>query len=120
MATTRRSLGPVWEGGPGLDRLAELSTQTQTVQSRLMAAKISLASVNPTNAGFDRFLLGWGPDNYNIAFNNYFDPEIQRYETRLFDRAHNKIVDGFVMRGLWKGTAYTTSHPNEFRAPSSA
>jgi len=96
----------VWKKIPGLDRFAELSTQAQTVQSRIVAAKISLASVNPANVGFQKFLFGWGPDNYNLAFNKHFDPSIQRYEMRLFDRAHNEVLDVLVMNGLMGLAAY--------------
>ena len=110
----------VWEKVPGFNRFAELSTQTQTIQSRVMAAKISLASVNPANAGFGRFLFGWGPDNYNVAFNEYFDPKIQRYETRLFDRAHNQVLDVLVMNGLFGLLAYLSVWFFVFRAAITA
>ena len=96
----------VWKKVPGLNRFAEISTQTETIQSRFIAAKISIDSINPEKAGLNRFLLGWGPDNYNVAFNKYFNPEIQRYELGLFDRAHNKILDILVMQGLLGLIAY--------------
>ncbi|MBU2101489.1 O-antigen ligase family protein [Patescibacteria group bacterium] len=97
---------PIWKKIPGLNRFAELSIQDETIQSRVVAAKISLASVNPASADFSRTLLGWGPENYNLAFNQYFDPEIQRYETKLFDRAHNQVLDVLVMNGLLGLIAY--------------
>ncbi|PIR98248.1 MAG: hypothetical protein COT89_00885 [Candidatus Colwellbacteria bacterium CG10_big_fil_rev_8_21_14_0_10_42_22] len=110
----------IWERVPGLNRFSELSTQTQTIQSRFVAAKISLASINPTSVGFDRFLFGWGPDSYNVAFNKYFDPKIQRYETKLFDRAHNQVMDVLVMNGLLGLVAYLSIWFFAFRATLTA
>ncbi|MBU2101491.1 O-antigen ligase family protein [Patescibacteria group bacterium] len=90
----------VWDKVPGLNRLSEISFEDSTVQSRLISAKISFDSIRPSNEGWQRTLFGWGPDNFNIAFNKYFDPSFQKYETKWFDRAHNKLVDVMTMHGL--------------------
>jgi len=48
--------------------------------------------------------LGWGPENFNIAFTKYFDPRLfirEEYGSDVwFDRAHNIIVDTLVSVGL--------------------
>lgn len=75
-------------------------TSADAFQTRLIAAKVSLNSISPKNEGVGKFLIGWGPENYNIAYNTYFDPQYFKYEDVWFDRAHNKILDVLVMQGL--------------------
>lgn len=69
-------------------------------QTRWIAAKVSVNSIIPRNEGVLRFLFGWGPDNYKIAYNTYFDPRYFLYEDVWFDRAHNRLLDAFVMEGF--------------------
>lgn len=76
-------------------------TETGAFQTRLIAARISLRSISPANEGLGRFLFGWGPENYKIAYNTYFDPRYFIYEDVWFDRAHNKVLDVLVMQGLF-------------------
>jgi len=48
-------------------------------------------------------LLGWGPENYNVAFNKYFNPCLFLSKCGgeiWFDRAHNVIFDTAVSSGL--------------------
>ncbi|PIR98246.1 MAG: hypothetical protein COT89_00875 [Candidatus Colwellbacteria bacterium CG10_big_fil_rev_8_21_14_0_10_42_22] len=97
---------PVWDRVPGFDRLSEISFEDSTVQSRLISAKISLNSIRPSNEGWGRTFFGWGPDNFNIAFNKYFDPSFQKYETLWFDRAHNRLIDVITMHGLFGLVAF--------------
>jgi len=44
--------------------------------------------------------LGWGMENYNIAFLNYFDPEIPMGVDIWYDRAHNIVLDSLVSMGI--------------------
>ena len=97
---------PIWQGVPGLDRLAKISTADPATQARLVNIGISLNAVNPANVSIVRTLFGWGPDNYVNAHNQFYDPSIQRFETEWFDRAHNKILDVFVMNGIIGLAAY--------------
>lgn len=71
------------------------------IQTRLISAGSSLASVNPKNEGINRLLFGWGLDNFNVAYNTYFNPRYFLYEEVWFDRAHNKVLDVLVMQGLF-------------------
>lgn len=77
-------------------RLATISSKDITVESRLYALDSSW------HAWQDRFLLGYGWENYNIAFNKYFHPEIYRDNGSQiwFDRAHNTVMDIAVATGL--------------------
>lgn len=43
----------------------------------------------------DRPLLGWGPENFSMAFEKHFDT----YHTVWFDRAHNIFFDYLVFSG---------------------
>jgi len=91
----------VWQKIPGVDRFATLSLTDSTLQTRLISAGVSLNAVNPTQNDIRRFLIGYGPDNFNIAYNKYYNPEYMRYESLWFDRAHNKILDVLVMNGVF-------------------
>lgn len=71
------------------------------LQTRLISAGSSLASVNPKNEEINRLLFGWGLDNFNVAYNTYFNPRYFLYEEVWFDRAHNKVLDVLVMQGLF-------------------
>ncbi|MDP3995689.1 MAG: tetratricopeptide repeat protein [bacterium] len=44
--------------------------------------------------------LGWGMENYNIAFLNYFDPEVPLSVDIWYDRAHNIVLDSLVSTGI--------------------
>ena len=106
---------PVWQKIPGVNRFATISLQDATLQTRLISAGISINAVHPSNS-IERFLIGWGPDNFNVAYNKYYNPEYLRYENLWFDRAHNKVLDVLVMNGtlglltylgLWFFALYT-------------
>lgn len=87
---------------PGISRLAEISFEDITTQSRLLAWRTSWQGWQ------DRFWFGYGYENYNIAFNKYFpvliyrDPGSQIW----FDRAHNIIFDQAVTNGIFGLLAY--------------
>ncbi|MDO8264821.1 MAG: O-antigen ligase family protein, partial [Candidatus Parcubacteria bacterium] len=54
-------------------------------------------------------LLGWGPENYNVAFNKYFNPCLFLSKCGgeiWFDRSHNIILDTAIASGLAGLTAY--------------
>ncbi|OHA64557.1 MAG: hypothetical protein A2667_00765 [Candidatus Wildermuthbacteria bacterium RIFCSPHIGHO2_01_FULL_47_27] len=75
-------------------------------QTRYIAVGVSLNSILPSNEGWGRFLFGWGQDNFNIAYNTYFNPRYFIYENVWFDRAHNKVLDVLVMQGFFGLLAY--------------
>lgn len=52
------------------------------------------------NAWQDRFLFGWGPENYIYAFAKHFDPEYAKDYSSWFDKAHNQIFETAVTTGL--------------------
>ena len=87
---------------PGLSRLATISLSDATARTRILAWQISW------RAWEEKFFTGWGPDNFNIAFNKYFNEEFYKYgrgET-WFDRAHNVIFDIGTTSGALGVAAY--------------
>jgi len=98
--------GAFWDRIPGLDRLSEISLRDNTTQSRLITMRTALRSVDPRTDGAYRFLFGYGPDNFNVAYNSHYDPSVQRYEDLWFDRAHNKVLEVLVTHGLLGLLAY--------------
>lgn len=50
----------------------------------------------------DRPILGYGPENFSIAFDSHFDPKFEKFG-RLFwwDRAHNIFLESAVNAGIF-------------------
>ncbi len=96
--TTRTA--PFWQSIPGIKRLARESYDIASVSTRLIALEVSW------DAFKEKPILGWGPENYNIAYNKYYDPAYSYYAEDWFDRAHNKIVEVAVMQGVIGLVAY--------------
>ena len=91
----------IWQKVPGFNRLAEISlSNDSTTQTRLIAIGVGLKAINPANDGYGRFLVGWGMENFSVAYNKYYNPKYYFYEHTWFDRAHNKLMDVLVMNGL--------------------
>ncbi len=101
---TRQS--SIWQKIPGFNRLAVISSKDATTVSRLLTAKVALRSVDPREGNTDKLLLGWGPENFLIAWNKYYDPNIYQYDTASLDRAHNKLLDVLVMNGIFGLISY--------------
>lgn len=90
------------ESQAALYRLASISGSNITTESRLDAWGASFR-------GFaDRFLIGYGYENYNVVFNKYFPPRIYKDEGSQiwFDRAHNIVFDVAVTSGVVGLLAY--------------
>jgi tetratricopeptide (TPR) repeat protein len=97
---------PIWKRIPGFDRLSGFSATDPTIQTRLISLGVSMHALNPADNGIKNFLIGWGPENFGIAYNKYYNPEYFRYEQQWFDRAHNKLMDVSVMNGILGLAAY--------------
>ena len=77
--------------GSGLD---------DSMMGRINAAKVSL------NGVADRPLLGWGPENFTIAYDRYVTGDIVANLSSSFDQAHNKLVEELVTKGSLGLLAY--------------
>jgi len=85
-----------WQSIPGVSRLARTAAfdiHDASTQTRLITWKISW------RAFLERPVLGWGQDNYLIAYEKYYDPDYALYGETWLDRAHNKFFDVLVMQG---------------------
>ena len=78
---------------PVLSRFAKISFNETTTQSRLVIWKMSWEGFK------ERPLLGWGPENYNLIFNKYYQPILYKQEP-WFDRAHNVFFDRLTTGGI--------------------
>ena len=97
----------VWQKVPGFSRVAVMGEGDSTTSTRLFLAKLSMQAINPVQNGWKKFLIGWGPENFSLAYGKYFNPEQFNYELSWFDRAHNKFLDVLVMNGLFGILAYS-------------
>lgn len=82
-----------WQDVPGLKRFARASFDIPSVTTRLLALGVSWEAFK------ERPILGWGPENYSIAYNKHYDPRYSLYAEDWFDRAHNKIAEIGVIQG---------------------
>jgi len=80
-------------------RLANISITEATTESRLTIWQMSFK-------GFlERPFLGWGPENFNLVFNKYFEPNLFISES-WFDRAHDIVFDWLISAGILGFLAY--------------
>ncbi|OGE76809.1 MAG: hypothetical protein A3C85_03270 [Candidatus Doudnabacteria bacterium RIFCSPHIGHO2_02_FULL_48_21] len=83
-------------------RLSRIFKTDTTTQNRLETWEASWKGWR------DRFILGYGYENYNVAFNKYFPPSIFKNQGSQiwFDRAHNTVLDIAVTTGVFGIAAY--------------
>ena len=91
-----RSTGPVQslaESNLMVERLASIGLNDQSISSRLDALQASVK-------GFAaRPILGWGPENYAVAYDQYVSAEAFSRTVESFDQAHNKLVEEMTTKG---------------------
>jgi len=105
----RKYITPVWGGAWLLlmtVAIGLLFTPGSVVQERY-AAESTAARVIVWESGLQAFterpVLGWGPENFRLADDKYFDNRLSLDENVgeiWFDRAHNIIVDTLVATGV--------------------
>lgn len=82
-----------------LSRIASISFSERTVTSRFTIWQMSFQ-------GFlEKPFLGWGPENFNLVFNKYYQPVLWPQEP-WFDRSHNVIFDWLISGGIMGFLAY--------------
>ena len=74
-----------------LRRISSIGLEDTTSNSRLVAWSYSWQAFQ------DKPVFGWGLENYDAAFNKYFDHSMSE---EWFDRAHNNYFDILVTGGL--------------------
>lgn len=95
-----------WQYIPAFDRLATTSFSAGTAKARLIVWKISLFSVADESVPLHRKIFGWGWDNFMFMWQKEYRSELFAFDSGLFDRAHNEILDQLVMNGLVGVCAY--------------
>ena len=88
------------QGSPMLARIANVSLTDTTTQSRII-----LWTRIGRDAVAERPVLGWGQDNFIVAFGKYYDPLMYKQEP-WFDRAHNVFMDWLIAGGILGLLAY--------------
>lgn len=87
-----------------LERLSQTSWESITLQNRLISWHIGAAAVA------QRPWLGWGPENFSVAFDRFFDPALVRDfgSFSWYDRAHSTVVETAVGSGMLGVLLYLT------------
>ncbi len=82
-----------------LGRFASISIIETTTESRFTIWGMSWQ-------GFQEHpVLGWGPENYNLVFNKYYEPKLWKQEP-WFDRSHDIVFDWLISAGILGFLAY--------------
>ncbi len=77
-------------------RITDISLETRTVQTRLSTWQSAWQGWQ------ERFILGWGPENFNLLFSKHFDPmHYQGFGSEVvWDRAHNTFLNTGATMGI--------------------
>lgn len=81
-----------------LSRLS-FGLESKTVSSRFLLWNLTWKAFK------ERPLLGWGQENYVLAFSKNYDPRMYSQEP-WFDRAHNVLLDWLINGGIFGLFAY--------------
>ncbi|MFH1402489.1 MAG: O-antigen ligase family protein [Patescibacteria group bacterium] len=82
-----------------LNRFATISLEETTTKSRFMIWNMAWQGAQ------ERPLLGWGQENFNYVFNEYYNPGMYGQE-EWFDRTHNVFMDWLIVGGFLGLLAY--------------
>lgn len=96
----------IWQKIPGFSRMVYVGSGDSSTNSRLINIKLSIDAINPVNNGIGKFLIGWGPDNFILAYQKYLNLNMLKYDAGWFDRAHNRLLDVLVMNGVFGLMSY--------------
>ena len=95
---TTTALDPLQESSTTLRRLASIGLDDNSSRGRLVAVQAGLEAFQ------DRPVLGWGPENFLIAWGRYFD--VDSGITERFDQAHSKVFEELTTKGVLGLTTY--------------
>ena len=95
---TTSALDPLAESSTTLSRLASIGLDDTSARGRLVAVQAGVRAFQ------DRPILGWGPENFLIAWGRYFD--VDSGITERFDQAHSKVFEELTTKGVIGLAAY--------------
>ena len=95
---TTSALDPLADSSTTLRRLASIGLDDTSARGRLVAVQAGLRAFQ------DRPILGWGPENFLIAWGRYFD--VDSGITERFDQAHSKVFEELTTKGVIGLTTY--------------
>lgn len=87
---------PTFQKIPGF-RVFTVSLEEQNAKARLWTWNTALKGFK------ERPLFGWGPENFSVVFDKYFDHRHYNLKTggeTWFDRAHSLYIDSLVATGI--------------------
>ena len=90
-ARTTSALDPVIDSSAMLERLSTISLDDSSIEGRALSAGAGF------RAFLERPLLGWGPENYLVAWGKHYESESPPGE--LFDQAHSKPIEELATKG---------------------
>jgi len=73
---------------------SRLSFELVFEETRFPAWKIALEAIK------EKPILGWGPENFSIAFDKHYDPSFPSISSTWWDRAHNFMLETAVTTGI--------------------
>lgn len=82
-----------------LKRFSNISLTEGTIFARTLVWGAALEGFK------ERPLLGYGQENFNVVFNEYYDPRLYNREL-WYDRTHNAVFDWLIAAGLLGLLAY--------------
>jgi tetratricopeptide (TPR) repeat protein len=93
---------PLWESVPAASRFRSVSLDDPGLQPRFIALRAAWEGFK------ERLLTGWGWDNYNVAFNKFYDPRAleANYQETRFDKPHNFALEYLAVGGIPLAAAY--------------
>ena len=83
-------VGGVRGGDNVVSRVVSTGINDASFQGRISSLTLGLKGFT------QKPLMGWGPENFTVAYDRYLTPEIAAQSTSSFDQAHNKIVEEFI------------------------
>lgn len=102
-------VGGVRGGDNVVSRVVSTGINDASFQGRISSLTLGLKGFT------QKPLMGWGPENFTVAYDRYLTPEIAAQSTSSFDQAHNKIVEELTTKGIvglvfylgiWVGALY--------------
>ena len=83
-----------------LSRVAMTGVSDDSLRGRISSGLLGLR-------GFaDRPLLGWGPENFTIAYDRHVTADVVSQSVTSFDQAHNKLIEELTTKGVLGFSGY--------------